>query len=124
VRARLSGYQDDSEEEQQEQEEEEEDLVGRRQGGAAAAAGPGRPEQQQNQQQGQQQDKAAGGKAKASPGSRAVLLALLVGAGCREERAVMLPEAFMPPGLEVRRGGVWWGGGPVVGQGWSCTSKH
>jgi hypothetical protein len=28
---------------------------------------------------------------------------LLVGCSCREERATVLPEAFMPPGLQVRR---------------------
>jgi hypothetical protein len=27
---------------------------------------------------------------------------LLVGCSCREERATVLPEAFMPPGLQVR----------------------
>jgi hypothetical protein len=109
VRARLSGYQDDVEEEEEEQESGV--LLPREAAAAAAAAagaGPGRPAQQRQQQQ---QEEAGSRGVRASPGSRAVLLALLAGAGCREERAVLLPEAFTPPGMEVRgslgRGGMW-----------------
>jgi hypothetical protein len=43
-----------------------------------------------------------------SPAAERVLDELLLTCCCREERATLLPEAFVPPGLEVRRqrGGV------------------
>jgi hypothetical protein len=37
-----------------------------------------------------------------SPAAARVLDELLMTCCCREERATVLPEAFMPPGLEVR----------------------
>lgn len=37
-----------------------------------------------------------------SPAAVRVLEELLLGCCCREERATLLPEACMPPGLEVR----------------------
>jgi hypothetical protein len=36
-----------------------------------------------------------------SPAAQQALQELLVGCSCREERATVLPEAFMPPGLQV-----------------------
>lgn len=37
-----------------------------------------------------------------NPAAERVLDELLMSCCCREERATLLPEAFMPPGLEVR----------------------
>jgi hypothetical protein len=42
-----------------------------------------------------------GGGSVLSPAAQQALQELLVGCSCREERATVLPEAFMPPGLLV-----------------------
>lgn len=84
VRARLMGYADDE---------------------SYQPTQPGSgPEDQssglQPQQEGQLQHE--DGSVRLSPAAQQVLQELLLGCSCREERATVLPGAFMPPGLEVR----------------------
>eukprot|EP00878_Enallax_costatus_P024167 GHUV01025766.1.p1 GENE.GHUV01025766.1~~GHUV01025766.1.p1 ORF type:complete len:395 (+),score=102.77 GHUV01025766.1:133-1317(+) len=88
VRARLMGFTDDETYPTQQQKDGEQD---------ADAASPAHSDAREHSSNDSRSESAV-----VSPAAEQILQELLTGCSCREERAIVLPEAMMPPGLEVR----------------------
>lgn len=85
VRARLSGWEDDD------------SFATNSSSSSSSSSGAGSGGLEAGK------DSSSSSSSRLSPAAQQALQELLVGCSCREERATVLPEAFMPPGLQVTR---------------------